>query len=580
MASISKIQNKRTNTPNRKPSVGLLAPGEIAINYAKGSEAIYIENDAKEIVEFKTGGTTSNGEGVGTVTWNDVTDKPSMFTPTPNAEKNNVLSPDTIFITDESRTSIAGHIDCNSDGLMEFSTNAKGGGYLDGVHENGIGYRFNIGGDSSTVMSIKDKQLTFGTKEKGEDLDTILSVKPNSINFYTYYDSSNGDGGATISINKGIKLNTFTDEDNVIVTSGEFKWKSHNNSGGNFILNHDNGGKMSASVRAIDMKGSNEVNLRVPITDDQTYLKLQGNKVTMRANSDSQFRVEEENSVFVGKDIKLIFKETNPNTEETTDKKVYLKSFIEQLYYVESNDFEYVDLGLPSGLLWAKYNVGSGYGFFNSFYFAWGETDRYYDGGESYHNKTTFEWDDYSLCRDERTMTKYCTDSSYGLIDLKTTLDLEDDAARSYFGSVWRMPSQVEFQELMDNCTIAWQTNYPYGDKLLKNGLLFTSKNNGNQIFLPALGGVEGNIISNFNNNVCTYWTNTLYQENNKAIAYTYTNDKIVGGGFDILALDKGDVGGKLEPKLGELSPKNRCLGYPIRPVIEPHFAVISGGDY
>ena len=66
---------------------------------------------------------------------------------------------------------------------------------------------------------------------------------------------------------------------------------------------------------------------------------------------------------------------------------------------------EYVDLGLPSGTLWATCNVGAdtpeGYGD----YFAWGETEP----------KEVYSWETYKWCNgDEYSMTKYCTNSQYG----------------------------------------------------------------------------------------------------------------------------------------------------------------------
>ena len=97
-------------------------------------------------------------------------------------------------------------------------------------------------------------------------------------------------------------------------------------------------------------------------------------------------------------------------------------------------------------------------------------------------------------------MTKYNTDSSYGAVDNKTTLDLEDDAARVNMGGDWRMPTEAECQELIDNTTNEWtQLNGV-------NGRKFTSKINGNSIFIPAAGiysdssfndrGFSGNIWS------------------------------------------------------------------------------------
>ncbi len=137
---------------------------------------------------------------------------------------------------------------------------------------------------------------------------------------------------------------------------------------------------------------------------------------------------------------------------------------------------DYVDLGLPSGTLWATCNVGAntpeGYGD----YFAWGETAP----------KDYYDWNTYKWCNGSKnTMTKYCTNSSYGyngFTDGKTELDPEDDAAYVNWGPSWRMPSLEQIQELVSSCN--WQWTQRNG----VSGRLFTGPN-GNTLFLPAAGG-------------------------------------------------------------------------------------------
>ena len=113
-------------------------------------------------------------------------------------------------------------------------------------------------------------------------------------------------------------------------------------------------------------------------------------------------------------------------------------------------------------------------------FFQWGETTP----------DTDYTWATYKYCNgNSTTMTKYCTDNSYGTVDNKTTLDLEDDAARTNMGGVWRMPTATEFQELYDSTDHVWITNYN-GSGV--NGWKFTSKTNGNSIFFPASGYANG----------------------------------------------------------------------------------------
>ena len=80
-------------------------------------------------------------------------------------------------------------------------------------------------------------------------------------------------------------------------------------------------------------------------------------------------------------------------------------------------------------------------------YFMWGETTP----------NTVYDWAHYKHCNGSNTtMTKYCTDSSYGTVDNKTTLDLEDDAARANMGGDWRMPTATEYQTLYNETLWVW----------------------------------------------------------------------------------------------------------------------------
>ena len=157
---------------------------------------------------------------------------------------------------------------------------------------------------------------------------------------------------------------------------------------------------------------------------------------------------------------------------------------------------EWVDLGLPSGTLWATCNVGAsapeGYGD----YFAWGET-----APKDYYAWSTYKWCNGSY----RTMTKYCTDSYYGsdgFTDGKTELDPEDDAAYVNWGPSWRMPTTEQQRELYENCSSVWTTQNGV------NGRLFTGPN-GNTLFLPAAGGRWDESLYNAGSGGY-YWSRTL----------------------------------------------------------------------
>ncbi|MBR0452858.1 MAG: InlB B-repeat-containing protein [Bacteroidales bacterium] len=163
------------------------------------------------------------------------------------------------------------------------------------------------------------------------------------------------------------------------------------------------------------------------------------------------------------------------------------------------NGYEWVDLGLPSGLKWATCNVGAttpeGYGD----YFAWGETSP----------KDNYDWSTYKYCNgSEDTMIKYCTRSSYGyngFTDNKTTLDLSDDAARANWSGKWRMPTKADQDELRINCTWTWTTQNGV------NGYKVTSKTNGNSIFLPAAGYCSGTFVPDVGSRGY-YWSSSLHE--------------------------------------------------------------------
>ena len=128
---------------------------------------------------------------------------------------------------------------------------------------------------------------------------------------------------------------------------------------------------------------------------------------------------------------------------------------------VPKETMEYVDLGLPSGIKWAKCDLGEtspekygdGYG--------WGET----------WTKTSWEYYYYFTDIVKGQFTKY--DSR----DKRFFLEKEDDVAYLRLGEGWRYPTWNEVQELYDNCTVTESTlnGWP--------GVMFISKNNNNYIF-------------------------------------------------------------------------------------------------
>lgn len=143
----------------------------------------------------------------------------------------------------------------------------------------------------------------------------------------------------------------------------------------------------------------------------------------------------------------------------------------------DSSIDKWIDLGLPSGLLWASTNVGAEKPEDFGLYFAWGETEGY----SGVTDEKDFYWSDYKLCGgSSSTLTKYNDNSSYGTVDTLTTLEQVDDAAY-VSDKTCRMPTKADFEELTANTTSTWETLNGV------NGRRFTSTN-GNSIFVPAAG--------------------------------------------------------------------------------------------
>ena len=162
-----------------------------------------------------------------------------------------------------------------------------------------------------------------------------------------------------------------------------------------------------------------------------------------------------------------------------------------------AKDHEWVDLGLPSGTLWATCNVGATTPEEYGDYFAWGETEP-----KDYYDWDTYKW---SISGNTISITKYCKDSNHGyngFVDNKTELDPEDDAAYVNWGPSWRMPTMEQQQELIDNCTCTWTTQNGV------NGCLVTGPNNAS-LFLPAAGMYFESSLD-LADSRSVYWARTL----------------------------------------------------------------------
>ena len=187
---------------------------------------------------------------------------------------------------------------------------------------------------------------------------------------------------------------------------------------------------------------------------------------------------------------------------------------------------EYVDLGLS--VKWATCNLGATKPEESGNYYSWGETS-IIDCISSHD----YKWSEEA----EASFTKYCTDSEYGIVDNKTTLDLEDDAAYVALGGNWRMPTKAEFNELLNNCKWTWTVvEGVFGYRV-------SSYRNGNSIFIPVVGVKTGYGTSG-EGYISSYWSSTLASKSDQAMRLMVLND----------------------PQLGVVQYA-RWIGCPIRPV-------------
>ena len=167
--------------------------------------------------------------------------------------------------------------------------------------------------------------------------------------------------------------------------------------------------------------------------------------------------------------------------------------------YSPFNGYDYVDLDLPSGTLWATMNVGASKPSDYGLYFQWGDMKGYTKeqvGTGEGQKKFASDESDY----------KFGVYPNYSKYTTKgATLDLEDDAAHVNMGGDWHMPTPTQIKELTANTTSTWTTQ----DGV--NGILFTSKSNPSKsIFFPAAGGAWDGSVQ-YSGDYGLVWSSMLY---------------------------------------------------------------------
>ncbi len=202
-------------------------------------------------------------------------------------------------------------------------------------------------------------------------------------------------------------------------------------------------------------------------------------------------------------------------TTEDADSVVFVKKTATMI-----DGHEYVDLGLPSGLLWAACNIGAEAPEDYGQYYAWGETKGYGEEDPTNTNntaysgtdeKTNFSWNTYKYGTGRSAISKYCTDNAKWKgegteADGLQTLTAADDVAATLWGGAWRMPTAEEITELKDNCTLEATT---IGDvKVAK-----LTGPNGKCIYIPMAG--QRNMAALTGNDAYAYlWSSSVNAAN------------------------------------------------------------------
>ncbi len=189
-----------------------------------------------------------------------------------------------------------------------------------------------------------------------------------------------------------------------------------------------------------------------------------------------------------------------------------------------------IDLGLPSGTKWSNMDIGASGEYQTGLFFAFGETVGY-----EIHTEHNFYWDTYKWGNGTMTsegITKYQKDDQEKgcwydadgkfIGDGKVMLDPEDDAAIVLWGGKWRMPSDMELCELVNNCSSV--VDSVNGQR----GRLFTSKINGNTIFFAFSGDIAKDEVKG-RNTKGYYWSSELSVEKTSQAQTLFIGEENVG---------------------------------------------------
>ena len=247
-----------------------------------------------------------------------------------------------------------------------------------------------------------------------------------------------------------------------------------------------------------------------------------------------------------------VFEKSTTNSFTVSRNKL---DWMKPLKVVPDYDNLFVDLGLPSGTLWATMNLGASSPEDYGDYFAWGETE----------TKSDYSWDNYKFGI-PYSFTKY-TGSDYAM------LEAEDDVAHACFGTDVRLPSNADWKELIDNCYAFFTADYNRyfpNDPISAEGVVVMNKALTKKIFFPA-SGLKGQDGPQSAGTRGYYWSSTANTLDSQLASSLF--------------FQKGEttIKDQIEQAMLSVGYRARFFGYAVRPVKEGKPVVpntINGHEY
>lgn len=202
--------------------------------------------------------------------------------------------------------------------------------------------------------------------------------------------------------------------------------------------------------------------------DPHEFHRFYNAKITVFCNDSTL--LSNKNPYIIYKDWQEYQPKQITETEVEIKKDTILIDSIHVAYNGQISGHKYVDLGLPSGTLWATQNLGAS---------SWKKLGNTYSWGETSPHKNKR----YKFINKNDKLTRYCTDSVFGRVDSLVMLLPQDDAASTHWGKQWCIPTDLQWNELESYCER--ENIYENNGDINPIGWLYTSKTNGEKLYIP-----------------------------------------------------------------------------------------------